>query len=843
MILNRLLCIIRFHGGVLQSRIYAVKDIEMNKYCLIFVFAVFQMAFFITFVMLCGIQAEETGEAKQKSAESSASSASSGTSASSESIIIADNKRPEEAFPPELADKKLLFVVRPQYKMDHHNTATMFQTGEINVRSFRGGSALKVLDFANGGKIDTLIDCPDGIVRDPEVSYDGSRIVFALRKNAEDDSHLYEMNLSDKSIRQLTFGSGLSDIDPVYLPDGRIIFSSTREPKYCMCNRHIMCNLYVMNTDGSGMIQIGHSTLFEGHSNVLSDGRVIYDRWEYVDRFFGDAQGLWAVNPDGTNNVLFYGNNTGSPGSFLDPREIPGTKLVICTMSGSHYRPWGGIAILNRANGIEGRDGVVHTWPPEAYDRISITGFRDSMIRMPLRYEDPYPIDVNTCLCSRQLVTKEDKTGIYFLSKDREDRLIYAEPEGSTKGCFDPMFIEKRDAPQVIEDRTDLNQTAGTLYVSDVYVGTGMEAIPRGTVKRLRVVESPEKRFWTSSSWSGRTGEQAPGMAYNDYNNKRILGDVPVEEDGSAYFELPSDTFVYFQLLDEQGRMVQSMRSGTIVRPGENQGCIGCHEERLNTVPPRNKPMAANRAPSQLNGWYGPARNFSYMQETQPVLTKYCVQCHDKDKPGAKKLCLAPDRNLVFNNAYYELRKNKKYVNVVGAGPAQIQMPRSWGAFVSPLATIILEGHGDPERDKFLTLSQEEKDRVITWIDLNGPYYPEYSTPYIKNFMGRSPLTEKQLARLTELVGDKMRKWENVNLVWFDRPELSPCLETMDKQSAEYKEALDIIRDGKNTLETIPRTDMPGCRLVPEEQAKQDKYDLRLKEERDRVRQAAQKQR
>ncbi|MDO4571652.1 MAG: hypothetical protein Q4D38_14820 [Planctomycetia bacterium] len=758
-----------------------------------------------------------------------------GVFVSAQGVSAPQNNAPTESCLPELVGKKILFIVRPQYKGDHHNTATMFQKGEINAAKFSGPSKMQLIDFANNGTVETLIDCPEGIVRDPEISYDGKRVVFSMRKNKEDDYHIYEMNLDDKSIRQITFGEGLSDIDPVYLPDGRIAFSSTREPKYCMCNRHIMCNLYVMNPDGSDMLQIAHSTLFEGHASVLSDGRIIYDRWEYVDRFFGDAQGLWTTNPDGTSNVLFYGNNTGSPGSFLDPREVPGSKWVVSTMSGSHYWPWGAIAMIDRSRGIEGKDGVVHTWPPEAIHKISIVGNRDSMVHMPIKYEDPFPLSETTLLASRQLDSKSDKMGIYLLGVDRPDTLVYAEPADSSLGCYDSMIIEPRPLPPVVEDRVDLSKTTGTLYVSDVYIGTGMDAIPRGEVKWLRVVESPEKRFWTSSSWSGGTGEQAPGMAFNDYNNKRILGTVPVESDGSAYFELPSDTFVYFQLLDDQGRMIQSMRSGTIVRPGENQGCIGCHEDRLNAVGPRTKPLATNRPPDKLHGWYGPARNFSYMIETQPVLTKYCVQCHDKGKPGAEKLCLAPDRNIVFNNAYYELRKNKKYVNVVGAGPAPIQNPRSWGSFVSPLARVVLEGHGDPERDKFLTLSQEEKDRVITWIDLNAPFYAEYSTPYTQNFTGRCPLTEKQLQRLGELVGYKVRDWKRVNDIWFDRPELSPCLEKMDKESADYAEALSIIQAGKETLISTPPADMPGCVLVPREQAMQDKYDQRLREERDRV--------
>lgn len=172
-----------------------------------------------------------------------------------------------------------------------------------------------------------------------------------MRKSPEDFYHIYEMNLDGTGLKQLTSATGISDIDPIYLPDGSIVFTSTRQPKYCMCNRHIMGNLFRMNADGSNITQIGVSTLFEGHSTLLNDGRILYDRWEYVDRNFGDAQGLWTVNPDGTKHSIYYGNNTASPGGVIDGRQIPGTDLVACTFGSCHDRPWGAIAIIDRKKG------------------------------------------------------------------------------------------------------------------------------------------------------------------------------------------------------------------------------------------------------------------------------------------------------------------------------------------------------------------------------------------------------------------------------------------------------------------------------------------------------------
>lgn len=203
----------------------------------------------------------------------------------------------------QLAGKQILYIEREQYAPDHHNTATIFQKGEINENSFCPGGAMRIYDI-NTGNTTTLIELENGVIRDPELSFDGKKIIFSMRKNKDDYYHIYEINIDGSELKQLTFAEGVSDIDPLYLPDGGIVFSSTRQPKYCMCNRHIMCNLYRMEADGANITQIGISTLFEGHSTLLNDGRILYDRWEYVDRNFGDAQGLWTVNPDGTKHAI-----------------------------------------------------------------------------------------------------------------------------------------------------------------------------------------------------------------------------------------------------------------------------------------------------------------------------------------------------------------------------------------------------------------------------------------------------------------------------------------------------------------------------------------------------------
>ncbi|NOZ23188.1 MAG: hypothetical protein GXP25_19110 [Planctomycetes bacterium] len=717
----------------------------------------------------------------------------------------------------------ILFVVREQYRPDHHNTATLFQTGEINTQKFRGGGALKTIDFAKGGEVKTLLDVPKGVARDPELHFDGKKIIFSMRKGIEDDYHIYEINTDGTGLKQLTDGPGVSDIDPLYLPDGRIAFSSTREPKYCMCNRHIMCNLFRMNRDGSCIHQIGKNTLFEGQGFLLPDGRILYNRWEYVDRNFGDAQGLWTCNPDGTNHVIYWGNNTKSPGAVIDARAIPGTHRVICVFTSCHDRPWGALAVVDNRLGMDGRAPVIRTWPAGAIGLVKAgwgtRGYQfDVFKRVRPKYEDPYPLSEKYFLCSR-MTGKGEETGIYLVDVFGNETLLHA----VAPGCFDPMPIAPGPRPAVIPDRIDLARREGYFYVHDVYIGTGMERVQRDAVKRLRVVEAPEKRFWTRPGWQGQ-GQEAPAMNWDDFGNKRILGSVPIEPDGSAYLALPADKFVFFQLLDEDGMMIQTMRSGTMVRPGETTGCIGCHESRLSTIPNRQKSAFA-KAPRRLRPWYGRPRKFNYMAEVQPVFDKYCIRCHDYGKPGAKKLILAGDRTLAFNVSYNELWR-KEIINAIGAGPADILPPYTWGSRTSKLVQVLRKGHND------VKLSKEDMDRIVTWIDLNAPFYPFYASAYPGNLFGRSPLTNQQLSRLGKLTGVDFLKRNKKSYqttevqVNFTRPELSLCLARLkDTSNPTYKEALSIIRAGKDQLAKRPRVDMPGAGLVGLDRDRQAKYD------------------
>ncbi len=723
--------------------------------------------------------------------------------------------------------EKLIFIVRNQYAPDHHNSATLFQTDEINTEKFDPGSALKILNTKTG-ETTTIIESATGVVRDPEVSFDGKKILFSHRKNIADDYHIYEINADGSNLKQLTYAEGVSDIDPLYLPNGQIIFSSTREPKYCMCNRHIMANLYRMNPDGSNIVQLGKSTLFEGHAALMNDGRIIYDRWEYIDRNFGDAQGLWTVNPDGTKHAIFYGNNMNSPGGVIDPRQLPNSNLMLCIFGSCHDRPWGAVALLDRSKGVDGEQSVVKIWPEKARSLIG-KGNYDTFMQLDVRYEDPFPINESNFLVSKSIYKEKkgnhlqnEKMALYTLDMDGNETLLY---EDKNQGCFDPMPLESRFKPMNIPTARKFDESPGYFYVQDVYESTHMEGVEKGEVKYLRVIESPEKRTYTQPAWSGQ-GAQAPGVNWHSFENKRVLGTIPVEKDGSVYFEAPSSRYLFFQLLDEDKKMVQSMRSGVIVHPGETNGCIGCHEDRLMVPPVASKmPTAMRKKPAKLSN-PDEAELYSYMRDMQPVFDKHCVECHDFGKEAGEKLILAGDRNPYFNASYIDLQL-KKQITGVGGGPSNIMQAKSWGSHASNIVTVIEKGHHD------VSLSKDEMEALYTWIDLNGIYYPFYESAYPNNPAGRSPITSKELNRLGKLCGVEFGKLAGHSRklgpqITFERPALSPCLQNIKKKKAAYTEALAIIQKGKERLQETPRADMAGFKPCEEQQEQLNKYINRL---------------
>jgi hypothetical protein len=584
-----------------------------------------------------------------------------------------------------------------------------------------------------------LSDFPPGNVLRPDISYDAKRVLFAwcryhpgLSEQADkldksklpEDSfyHLFEMNLNGTGLRQLTRGK-YNDFDGRYLPDGRIVFCSTRRGQatqytcsaaaatlnqdslpdaYVRCGGgpDRPCAVYTLHTmaaDGTHLVPISAFEMFEWTPSVDDQGRILYSRWDYVDRYGQNAMGLWSTWPDGAFAQAIFGNFTRNPECMFEPRSIPGSQKLIFTASGHHSITAGSLVLLDPTAAADGLQGMTRLTPE--------VPFPESEDRPRSYYANPYPFSEDHHLVAwsdRPLLFQGERNdmaalGVYLYDAFGNLNLLYRD---SAIGSQYPLPIRPRPRPAQLTDRTrwDGPQEAEMLLLN-VYDGLGN--IPPGTIKRLRIVGMPLKTHPTMDY---------PSIGVTTHDAGRfVLGTVPVEPDGSAFFRVPSGVTFFVQALDEQGMAVQTMRSATYLQPGQRAACIGCHEHRR-TAPPSVPSIASRRPASKLTP--GPAGSWplDYAVLVQPVLDRQCIQCH---QPGAQdeKFDLRPDKSYerLVNYGSPSLKEV-----VVARYKEQRSQVGACEASVNPLLKLLQRGHYDVQ------LTPDDWDRLITWMDTQG---------------------------------------------------------------------------------------------------------------------------
>jgi hypothetical protein len=499
-------------------------------------------------------------------------------------------------------------------------------------RDFFPGSALCLAELSADPlcKVRTLLDDPTGVIRDADVSYDGRRVLFAWKKSPDkDDLHLYEMEAASGAVRQLTFGLGFADYEPAYLPNGDIVFSSTRCVQSVDCAGTDVSNLYTCDTDGKYLRRLGFDQVHTIYPTVTEDGRVLYTRWDYNDRGQIFPQKLFQMNVDGVGQTEFYGNNSFIPTTLTHARGIPGTQKAVAIGTGHHTKQPGTLILIDPAKGRQEDTGAQWIAPV----RATSTKHRDDYGQDGDLFQYPYP------LSERQYLVSFLRGGwarqpaifrIYFMDIDGHGELV---ADGGAVSCGRPLPLAPRPRPHLRPSQVDYRKTTGTYYLQDIYSGPGLAGIPRGTIKRLRVIALE----YRTSNIGGNTNQGPAGGAAvvepisignGAWDVKAVLGDATLREDGSAFFVAPARLPLYFQALDAEGCMVQSMRSWSTLQPGENASCVGCHESKNSTPLSGKNSYAVQLAPERLRPFYGPTRGFSFPKEIQPILDRHCTACH-----------------------------------------------------------------------------------------------------------------------------------------------------------------------------------------------------------------------
>ncbi len=619
-----------------------------------------------------------------------------------------------------------------------------------------GGGVYVLRDFKSDspGLVCLTSSFPEGSFLRPDLSYDGKKVLFAyarfhegLRgaKNKVDKAllpedgfyHIYEMNVDGSELRQLTRGR-YDDFDARYLPNGEIAFLSTRRGQFFQCgsqsaaatltstlpDSYVRCGgddyrpvavytLHVMDPFGSKLRQISPFEMFEWTPTVAHDGTILYSRWDYVDRDNMPFMGIWSTNPDGTNARLVFGNHTVNPHAMFEARSIPGSEKLIFTASAHHSITAGSLVLLDPNRGSEDPAAMTRLTPEVCFPETE--GWPNTY------YANPWPLSEQSYLVAwselplvgQSASNPVNATGIYLFDAAGHRELIYRDPEISAM-C--PIPLRPRTRPPILPSTVDwAGPQEGRFLIQDVY--RGLESIERGSIKELRLVGVPIKT-------QPHMNNPAIGITKDD-PGKCVLGTVPVEADGSAWFRAPSGVTLFMQALDDRGFVVQTMRTATHVQPGQTASCIGCHETNRTSPPPAAPPLATLREPSRIK--VGPEGSWPirFDQLVQPVLTRNCAECHS----SASKNAVA----AVFDLSSPE----PAYANLVDFGEPSLrqQVMRRYveGASIasgcvaanSTLMSLLL---ADQEHYG-VRLTAEDLECLTTWMDTyaqrNGAFSPE----------------------------------------------------------------------------------------------------------------------
>jgi len=590
--------------------------------------------------------------------------------------------------------EEIVFAVRQPGKDGHWYANFSYFADDDQRRTFGDGGRLCRLNLRTG-QLTVLLDDPRGGVRDPVVHYDAEKILFSYRPGGAEHYHLYEIGADGSGLRQLTDGP-YDDIEPAYLPDGGIVFVSSRCQRWVNCWLTQVAVLHRCDADGANLRPLSANVEHDNTPWPLPDGRILYQRWEYIDRSQVDYHHLWTVNPDGTSQMVYYGNQ--HPGILMiDAKPIPETRKVVAIFSPGHGRREhdGAIVVLDSRFGPDDARGVTP---------ISRQG----------QYRDPWAF-------SEQLFLAAQDRKIVLLDSEGVTHGVYELPPEDVRAgleCHEPRPLQSRPRENVIPPRTKPDTPTGTLVLADIYRGRAMAGVERGEIKKLLVLESLPKPI-------NFTGGMDPLTYGGSFTLERILGTVPVHADGSAVMEVPALRSLFFVALDENDLAVKRMHSFVTVQPGEVTSCVGCHEARTESVLTDSALTALRRRPDPIEPIEDCPDVFDFPRDIQPILDRLCVECHGgqatpRGGPYAGRIMLSGDRGPMFSHAYFSMTVHQLF-NDNRNRPVSNLPPRAVGSAASRILTMLDGDHYEVQA------TEAERRMLRLWIDVGAPYPGTYA--------------------------------------------------------------------------------------------------------------------
>jgi len=572
---------------------------------------------------------------------------------------------------------------------------------------------------------------PEGSYQTPELSYDATRILFSYCTTDPKQAnaryyHLYQMNADGSALRQLTEGA-LDDFSPRFLPNGKIVFVSTRRGGFHRCGSP-GCPVYTLtlaNPDASDIRLLSYHETQEWDPAVMHDGRIIYTRWDYVDRHAVFGEHLWTTRPDGTAPAAFYGNYTRNPIGTWEPQAVPNSHRIMATAAAHHAMTAGSIVLVDPNKGLDGLAPLTRLTPdtpfPESEFNVSGRWYFPAADAKPANsaefarwpghcYRSPWPLSEKYFLAAYSfdaLVGEPNGNppamfGLYLVDCFGNKELLHRDAQISSLW---PVPLKARPKPPALPSLRDPQSNEGVFVLQDVYAG--QFPLDRGSVKRLRISQVLPK------STQGR--DNPPVGLAGGSPGKAVLGTVPVEADGSAHFTAPARVPLLFQALDDTGQAVQVMRSATYAQAGETVSCVGCHEPRTSVPATTRPPKAMTRAPSMIEPGPDGSKPFSYPILVQDVLDRSCVSCHSAKTPGGS-IILTGEPDGHYTRSYNALAPRVPFSN--DTNNDSLSPPGRYGARASSVMKLLLkDGHYD------VKLNAAQIERLATWMDTNALFY------------------------------------------------------------------------------------------------------------------------
>jgi formylglycine-generating enzyme required for sulfatase activity len=644
------------------------------------------------------------------------------------------------------------------------------------------GNEIAVLrNFKTEARCETLYKPEtDRIISDLDLHFSGRKILFSS-VNGQHAFRLFEIGTDGSGFRQVTPDSSGDDVDhfdACYLPDGNIVFTSTATflGMPCIDGRPRMSSLYRYSPATGKIRQLSFDQDSSWCPTMMNDGRVLYLRWEYTDLPHSNSRILMTMNPDGTNQKSYLFSNSYFPAAFFYARPIPGDPgTVVGIASGHHgYARTGRMLLVDPRIGEHEADGVVQEIP--GYGKKVEADVRDRLVDgIWPHLTHPFPLaesGTNKGAGKYFLVSMKPSPealwGLYLVDIfDNRTRIC----EMEEYALFEPIPLKVTPVPPMKPTLVDESKTTATVFIQDIHAGPGLEGIPKGTVKALRIGSyefspsycGPRDPGAGSGGLNGTIGHDGP------WDIKRILGTVPVFEDGSAHFTIPSATPIFIQPLDAQGQALQLMRSWFVGQPGELVSCIGCHESS-HDAPLPHRARAAASPPAQIDPGEGSMRNFDYATEIQPIIDRNCMMCHDGRPANGRYQTVRPDYRTQpipylgpeliddwlfryagtlskekgggqFSKGYVELFRMTRGPGI--ESDLHLLTPKEFSADSTELIQMLGKGHHGVQ------LEAPEWQKLYEWIDLNTPYHGNRSR-IVKGYANEAAAL-KGMQRSTEL--------------------------------------------------------------------------------------------